>query len=137
MGSFIFLYKNKNINNVLDKLKPNRPLKVYNNFYNDRKELYKEYKGNKKGYIYLIVNKLNGKFYVGSSRFIKVRLANYFNISHLNSQKGRPISRAMLKYGLTNFAFIILEEVNLEVDNLEERETFWIKQMKPEYNAVK
>ena len=64
LGSFILFYIiNKKIINVLDKLKPNRPLKVYNNFYNDRKELYKEYKGNKKGYIYLIVNKLNGKFY--------------------------------------------------------------------------
>jgi len=32
---------------------------------------------------------------------------------------------------------VIIEEVNLELFNLEERETFWIKQIKPEYNAIK
>lgn len=36
-----------------------------------------------------------------------------------------------------NFSFILIEEVDLEVHNLEERETYWIKQLKPEYNATK
>lgn len=138
MGSFILLnIVNKNITNALDRLKPNKALKTYTNFYNDRKELYMEFKGDKKGYIYMIVNKLNGKCYVGSTRSMKVRLYNYFNLTHHLSQKGRPISSAILKYGLVNFAFIIIEEVNLEMYNLEERETFWIKQIKPEYNAIK
>jgi len=52
----------------------------------------------------MIVNKLNGKCYVGSTRSIKVRLYNYFNLTHHISQKGRPISSAILKYGLVNFA---------------------------------
>lgn len=56
----------------------------------------------------MIVNKLNGKCYVGSSRSIKVRLYNYFNLALLEEQKGRPISSVILKYGLLNFAFIIL-----------------------------
>lgn len=138
MGSFfLFNIKNKNILNALDKLKPNKALKIYTNFYNDRKELYKEFKGDRKGYIYMIVNKLNGKCYVGSTRSVKVRLFNYFNLALLEAQKRRPISSAILKYGLVNFAFIIIEEVNLEVDNLEERETFWIKLINPEYNAIK
>lgn len=128
---------NKNIINTLDKLKPNKALKVYNNFYTDRKELYKEFKGDKKGYIYIIINKLNGKCYVGSTRSIKVRLYNYFNLALLEAQKGRPISSAILKYGLVNFAFVIIEEVDLEIHNLEDRETYWIKQIKPEYNAIK
>ena len=85
----------------------------------------------------MTVNKLNGKCYVGSSRSIKVRLYNYFNLALLAAQKGKPISSAILKYGLLNFAFIILEEVDLDLHNLEERETFWIKLIKPEYNAVK
>ena len=72
----------------------------------------------------MIVNKLNGKCYVGSTKSIKVRLINYFNLAHLDAQKARPIPSAMLKYGLVNFAFIIIEEVNLDVKNLEERETF-------------
>lgn len=62
---------------------------------------------------------------------------NYFNLAHIVAQKGRPISSAILKYGLVNFALVILEEVDLELHNLEERETFWIRQIKPEYNAIK
>jgi len=125
LGSlFLFNIKNKNILNALDRLNPNKALKIYTNFYNDRKELYKEFKGDRKGYIYMIVNKLNGKCYVGSTRSVKVRLFNYFNLALLEAQKRRPISSAILKYGLVNFAFIIIEEVDLEVDNIEERETF-------------
>lgn len=129
--------KNKNILGVLDKLGSNKSFKIYENFYNDRKKLYKEFKGDKKGYIYVIINKLNGKCYVGSTRSIVTRLYNYFNLNLLEAQKGRPISSAILKYGLVNFAFILLEEVDLDVHNLEERETYWIKKLKPEYNAIK
>lgn len=135
LGSLILL--NKNIQNVLDRLSPYKALKIFENFYKDRKILYQEFKGDKRGYIYLIVNKLNGKCYVGSTRSIKSRLYNYFNLALAAMQKGRPISSAILKYGLVNFAFIVLEEVDLNVHNLEDRETFWIKLIKPEYNAVK
>lgn len=93
LGSFILLKTvNKNIHNALDRLNPNKALKIYANFYRDRKELYNVFKGDKKGYMYMIVNKLNGKCYVGSSRSIKVRLYNYFNLALLAVQKGRPIS---------------------------------------------
>lgn len=122
MGSLILL--NKNIVNALDRLNPGKALKIYGNLYKDRKELYKEFKGDKKGYIYMIVNKLNGKCYVGSTKSIKTRLYNYFNLALAAAQIGRPISSAILKYGLLNFAFIIIEEVDLNVHNLEERETF-------------
>lgn len=120
-----------------------------------QKKLYKEFKGvyrlsslrilyrallrgiHKKGYIYIIVNKLNGKCYVGSTRSIVVRLYNYFNLSLLEAQKRRPISSAILKYGLVKFAFILVEVVDLNQHDLEERETYWIKLIKPEYNATK
>lgn len=46
MGSFILFYIiNKKIINALYKLKPNKALKIYMNFYNYRKELYKIFKG--------------------------------------------------------------------------------------------
>ena len=87
----------------------------------------------------MVVNKLNGKCYICSTRSIKVRLYNYFNLASAALQIQRPISRAILKYGRlgVNFAFIIIEEVDLNIHNLEERETFLIKQIKPEDNAVK
>lgn len=100
--ALLVLYsKNKNILGVIDRLGDNKPLKVYDN--NDRKKLYKEFKGDKKGYIYVIVNKLNGKCYVGSTRSIVVRLYNYFNLNLLKAQKGRPISSA--KVWLSEFFF--------------------------------
>lgn len=128
---------NKNILSVIDRIKPVNVLKVYENFYADRKILYKEFKGDTNSYIYVIVNKLNGKCYVGSSRSLKTRAMNYFNLSHLASHKSRPISSAIIKYGLVNFAFIIIEQVDTSLYNIEARETYWIKQLKPEYNATK
>jgi hypothetical protein len=134
--SLILYTLNKIISGVLDRMGDHKPLNIYDNFYNDRKKIYKEFK-NKKGYIYVIVNKLNGKCYVGSTRSIVVRFYNYFNIKLLfpgpgrawgpageEAQKGRLIFSAILKYGLVNFAFILIEEVNLELHNLEERETY-------------
>src|SRR6187397_2184650 len=113
---------NKNIISAIDRIKPGKVLKVYENFYNDRKQLYKEYKGDTKSFIYVIVNKLNGKCYVGSTRSIKNRITNYFNLAHIAAQKGRPISSAILKYGLVNFAFIVIEEVDTDLHNIEIRE---------------
>ena len=55
----------------------------------------------------------------------------------MKPKKGRPISSAILKYGLVNFAFVIIEEVDLDIHNLEDRETYWIQKIKPEYNAIK
>jgi len=83
LGAKRFFLLNKNLSNALDRLKPHKALKIFENFYKAslrRKKLYKEFKGDKKGYIYMIVNKLNGKCYVGSTRSVKVRLYNYFNI---------------------------------------------------------
>jgi len=58
----------KNILSVIDRIKPGKVIKIYENFYADRKELYKEYSGIKKSFLYVIVNKLNAKCYVGSTR---------------------------------------------------------------------
>jgi hypothetical protein len=121
--SILPVISNKNILSILDKIKPINVLKLYENFYADRRILYKDFKDDTNSYIYLIVNKLNGKIYVGSSRSLKNRATNYFNLAHIASQKNRPISSAILKYGLVNFAFIVLEQVNVSLYKIEERET--------------
>ncbi len=135
--SILPVFSNKNIQYVLDRIKPINVLKVYENFYSDRKILYKDFKCDSNSYIYIIVNKLNGKIYVGSTRSMKNRVSNYFNLAHLASQERRPISSAMLKYGLVNFAFIIIEQVDTSLHNIEVRETYWIKHLMPNYNATK
>lgn len=124
------------IQSVLDRVKPSKVLKVYANFYMDRRILYKDFKGDFNSYIYLLVNKFNGKIYVGSSRTLKSRANCYLNPAHLSTFK-RPITNAILKYGLINFAFIVLEQVDITKCHIEVRETYWIKHLKPDYNATK
>lgn len=80
---------------------------------------------------------MNGKCYVASTRSIKNRITNYFNLAQLAAQKSRPILSAFLKYGLVNFAFIVIEVVDIDLNHIEARETYWIKHIKPEYNATK
>jgi group I intron endonuclease len=74
--------------------------------------------------IYLLYNKINDNFYVGSSIDIAGRMKNYLNISYLKSRKNlnMPIVKALLKYEHGNFALIIIEY--LPESDLLTRETF-------------
>ena len=78
---------------------------------------------NKKG-IYLLVNLINGNFYIGSSINLSNRMQNYLNIKYLNtnSNKNMPIIKSLLKYGHDNFALLILEYIDSE--DISERETY-------------
>jgi hypothetical protein len=83
---------NKNILSAIERIKPGTFIKLHENFYSDRKEIYKEYGAIEKSFIYLIVNKLNGKCYVGSTRSIRNRIRAYFNLAHIASQKKIDLS---------------------------------------------
>lgn len=63
------------------------PIKVYNKFEQDRLEITKNNK-NKSG-IYCLVNVLNGKFYLGSSKNLSNRLRSYLNTNYLLNKKIR------------------------------------------------
>lgn len=83
--------------------------------------------------IYLIINKVNGKKYVGQhcgtgdSRW-KQHLA-----ACLKLENPLPLYRAMRKYGVENFSYEVIEEIPLSKGPkyLDEREIHWIK----EYNS--
>jgi hypothetical protein len=81
-----------------------KPVKMYKNFKNDRQDLIKEQKD--KAGVYLLLNLINAEIYIGSSINISSRMRNYLNKSFLNSKKNinLPITKALLKYGLENFA---------------------------------
>lgn len=70
-------------------------------------------------------NKINGKSYIGCSNDIEKRKYNHIRESNSPSLRGYNFSfhKAIRKYGIENFDFIILEQT----DNLFEREKFWIK----------
>jgi len=57
----------------------------------------------------------------------------YFSLRSL-AKSNRPIDRALLKYGFSNFSLEILEYCN--EDNVLKREQYFIDLMKPEYNIV-
>ncbi|KAG0122979.1 hypothetical protein HOY82DRAFT_582293 [Tuber indicum] len=88
-----------------------KPVKVYNNFKEDRVQLIKD--NNKKEAIYCLIN---GHSYIGSS----------------NNLAGRM---PLLKYGKNNFAILIIEYVNF--DKLAIRETHFISKLLPYYNVLK
>lgn len=84
------------------------------------------------GYIYLIVNKVNGKTYVGQHK------SNSFNDNYMGS--GTVLHRAFNKYGKENFEKFHLQSC-WSKEELDKQEIFWIaeykKRCKAEYNLTK
>lgn len=77
------------------------------------------------GYIYKITNLINGKIYIGkTTSFLKRRWYEHISSSKKESDKNRPLYRAMNKYGLENFKIEQIEEV--QINFLSEREVYWI-----------
>ena len=112
-----------------------KPIKVYNNFKEDRQQL-KKHQTDKTG-VYCLVNKINGNIYIGSSVNLALRMMNYLNTTFLKNRKNNnmPIIQALLKYGQENFAVLIVEYVDIE--NLSVRETYYITHLLPYYNVLK
>ena len=85
------------------------------------------------GYIYKITNKINQKFYIGQT--VKERPTDRFSqhkylARHPEQEHGNSISllhQSMAKYGVDNFTFEIIEQV--DDDKLNEREQYWIKEL--------
>lgn len=92
--------------------------------------------------IYMITNKTNKKFYIGMSTNLKGRFYNYLDENSLNRNKSTRISKALLKYGFDKFSISILEfpteikgtYVKSLSSHLREREDFFIRVFKPQYN---
>ena len=87
-------------------------------------------------YIYQIVNKINGKIYVGKTNFsLEKRFrAHCHDAFQLRCEK-RPLYTAMRKYGIENFYIELLEETN----EPESKEIYWIEKLgsfKTGYNAT-
>jgi len=75
--------------------------------------------------IYLAVNKVNHKAYVGqtANRF-HVRISNHINVAQMNRDE-TAFHRALRKYGKESFDFAVLEQcANRQL--LDEREQYWI-----------
>lgn len=86
------------------------------------------------GYVYLIVNNINGKTYVGQHKSTK----KWNDDNYMGS--GKYLKRAQNKYGIENFEKFFICYANSKKE-LDEQEIFWIaeyrKRGKAEYNIAK
>ena len=73
--------------------------------------------------IYAIVNKINGKMYIGSAINIEKRWKLHKYLFKLN-KNSKYLQREVNKYGEDNFIFKVIEYV--EKEKLIEREQYWI-----------
>ena len=83
--------------------------------------------------VYKITNTATGDFYIGSSKNVKQRWACHKCQSVWNEHPNCPMYLDMQKYGLNNFEFQIIAEV--EEDKLKETEQQFIEMLKPTYNS--
>jgi group I intron endonuclease len=116
-------------------------LKLYENAKIQKQQILSENKG--KSGIYKWINKINGKFYIGSAVDLKIRLAYYYSVpiskkSMENSLKKSKsaIYSAILKHGQSNFKLEILEycsDISKKCVKLEQKH---INLLKPSYNIL-
>lgn len=135
-------YINSTYKNLIDEfLEKNniKPVYIYENLHLDdiRKRILKDTKD--LSGIYIIFNKITGDYYVGSAstnRFY-ARFSNHL----LYFRGSKVLKYAVKKYGISNFAFIILqlfpEVVNKENNKkLLDMEDFYLKSLLPNYNIL-
>ena len=74
--------------------------------------------------IYKITNKVNGKFYIGSSKDINFRIRRHFNSLKSCTHPNKHLQSAFNKYGKENFIVEILELCSIE--NIITREQYYL-----------
>lgn len=85
-----------------------------------------------KGSIYIIRNTINDKVYIGqTTQTIGIRFTNHKMASR--TEEDTKFYRAIRKYGEDKFYPELLEEV--EIENLNDRERYWIKYYDSYYNG--
>jgi group I intron endonuclease len=84
--------------------------------------------------VYKITNTINGKFYVGKTI---QSLAHRFSVHKVNSRNGNTyLYRSIRKHGKENFIVEVIDTAS-SVEELNEKEVYYIEKLKPEYNMTK
>jgi group I intron endonuclease len=108
-------------------------MKFYEDAYLMKKLIIKDNK--KKSGIYKWTNKLTNDIYIGQSIDLYKRFMKYFNLSYLKNRETLVISRALIKYGYSNFSLEILEYC--DIADLTKREQYYFDKVNPRYNILK
>src|SRR5579859_914250 len=86
--------------------------------------------------IYIIVNRINQHFYVGSAINLLHRKHHHFSYLRKGKHKNPYLQRAYNAHGLDVFLFGIIEHVE-HVEHLLTREQYYIDTLNPEYNIAR
>lgn len=86
----------------------------------------------KRSGIYMIINTINGKRYIGSSKNIQQRLQTHRSNLRHGYHGNEYLQNAWNKYGENNFEYSILEFCS-EEERIK-REQYYVDTLKPEYN---
>ena len=85
--------------------------------------------------IYKIENLINHKIYIGKSIDIRGRWSFHKCASHWDNSS-KILYQAFKKYGLENFSFEVLENINpSDKELLNQKEQYWIKYYDSYYNG--
>lgn len=85
--------------------------------------------------IYAIFNIANDKCYVGQTSDKDFRWSEHLKQLRGDYHHSVLLQRAWCKYGEADFIFVVLEVIN-DSSKLNEREAYWGKLLKPEYNVA-
>lgn len=85
--------------------------------------------------IYKIVNTLNGKTYVGSTKDFQKRWKEHFNDLEKQQHSSIKLQRSYNKHGKNVFVCEIIEEIPYEKDKILEREQYWIDTLNSKENG--
>lgn len=87
-----------------------------------------------KGIIYKITNDINDKIYIGKTEEkLNERWSRHIYDATLTNSKNRPLYNAINKYGIQHFFITEIESCNVE--ELSEREKYWIAYYNSYYNG--
>lgn len=88
--------------------------------------------------IYIVVNLVTGEYYIGSAIIGNIYMRFHKHLFYLAGNK--RVANAVKKYGLSEFAFLVLEMVpqDSKTDStlLLNREDYYLHTLKPEYNIA-
>lgn len=93
-----------------------------------------EYKTfNKVSGVYKIINLINGKFYIGSTKNLYKRSREHYSKLISGNHPNIKLLNSIKKYGINNFKFEALS-INCAAEDLLRIEGEFIQKLKPEYN---
>lgn len=88
-------------------------------------------------FIYKIVNKIDGKEYIGKTEKTNIQLRWKRHLSDCKRHSTK-LYNAIKKYGSNNFEIYVMECTGkVDRQRLNERERYWIEVLEPEYNMTK